>query len=312
MKNTLLIFALLISPYGMAEDKTLVAAEATAANLSGAICALQSEEEVIMAEINAMDEKFEKDLNETIDYIVAFRDSYETGTSIIRNKKSLIDEIEESVGFFEEQSKRIDTNFKSDSGEISAELQTLKGIFKGKTKARTQQMVKLADSLNEYKEYYDIHQRESAMDRQKVRTADREKDRIIKTFERKIEDLKGQLVEIEKRHSGSYSMADNFYEYKWINERINLLEHSINDLLDGGDDGTKVGRVAGQRIDRVVREATARIKAASKTYTYALDRYQSVINQHKQKAGELSKIQSFLEKQNAADVIKPESTGASN
>lgn len=303
MKNMPLCLALVISQALMAESPKPMA-ESMAATLSAEICALQSEEESIMAEINAMDEKFEKDLNETIDYIVDFRDSYETGTSIIRNKKKLIDDIEESVRFFEEQSKRIATQFKNDTGEITAELQSLKNIFKQKTKARTEQMVKLADSLNEYKEYYDIHQRESAMDRQKVRTADREKDRIVKTFEGKIDDLKKQLIEIEKTSNVSYSMADSFYEYKWINERINLLEHSIDDLLNGGDDGTKVGRVAGQRVDRVVREATARIKASSKTYTYALDRYQSVISQHRQKAGELSRMQSLLEKQKAADENK--------
>ena len=103
MKPLLLVVALLIAPFGMAQDKVLTVAEATAARLSGEISDLQSEEEIIMAELNAMDAKFEKDLNETIDYIVDFRDSYETGTSIIRNKKKLIDDIEASVNFFEEQ-----------------------------------------------------------------------------------------------------------------------------------------------------------------------------------------------------------------
>lgn len=289
MKN-LLLFLILTFPLSplAAQEGVKSLAEATANNLSNEISSLQQKEEVILAEINAMDEKFEKELNQTVDYVVEFRDSYETGTSIIRNKKQLIDDIEESVRFFEDQSKRITVQFKNETNEINTEVQSIKSIFQEKTKARIKQMVKLADSLNEYKEYYDIHQRESAADRDKVRTADREKDRIIKTFEKKIEDLKKQAAEIEKTNNISYSMADTFYEYRWINERINLLQHSIEDLLNGGDDGTKVGRVGGLRIDRVVREATSRIKASSKTYAYALDRYQSLVSQHLKKAQELS------------------------
>ncbi len=312
MKNIWFILILIISQPLSANEGVKSIAEAKASNLTSEIAALQLKGEIILAEINAIDEKFEKELNQIVDYIIEFRDSYETGTSIIRNKKQLIEDIEASVKFFEDQSQRVTTRFKSETNEVNADAQSIKSIFQEKTKARIKQMVKLADSLNEYKEYYDIHQRESAMDRDKVRTADREKDRIVKSFEKKIEDLKKQAVEIEKTTNTSYSMADTFYEYRWINERINLLQQSIGDLLNGGDDGTKVGRVGGLRIDRVVREATARIKASSKTYAYALDHYIAVIIQHKIKVEELKRIQLPLEKQKDIETTKSANTEAGN
>ena len=84
--------------------------------------------------------------------------------------------------------------------------------------------------------------------------------------------------------------VDVYNEMKAVNERMNLLEHSIEDIINGGNDGRKIGKVAALRLDKEIRKTTAEINGYMKTFLYAVDTYEKVLNKRKQTAAQLDRL----------------------
>ncbi|MCM8531354.1 MAG: hypothetical protein NE330_09365 [Lentisphaeraceae bacterium] len=240
----------------------------------------QNQQNNILRELHKIDESLETKLDSLIDRLAKTKDSRETGSKIIRNKKKIIRDLQKAQKDYNGIRDHIDRDFKNSHKYIREDLQHLLSFMDVKVDERIKQITKITKSLNSYKEYYDWGNRGN--DRQNVRTADKEKDRVIKEFEKEITTLqkKADGITEEFNDSGSKERVINTYtEMQVITERINLIEHSVEDILNGGTGGQKVGRHTGLRIDKEIRKSTASIQGFNKTLTYTLQAYQRLLKQ---------------------------------
>ena len=229
----------------------------------------------MLSELHKIDESLETKLDSLISRLSKTKDSRETRSMIIRNKKKIIRDLQKAQKDYNAIRDHIDRDFKNSHKYIRKDLQHLLSFMDTKIDERINQITKITDSLNGYKEYYDWGNRRN--DRKNVRTADKEKARVIKEFEKEIETLQKKADDIDKEfnESGSKERVINTYtEMQVITERINLIEHSVEDILNGGTTGQKIGRYAGLQIDKEIRKATASIQGFNKILTYKLQAYQ--------------------------------------
>ena len=259
----------------------------------------EADEGEIMMKMNELDEKLEKKLNLLIKHLVKARDSHQTGTQVIRNKKKIIGDLQKAQKAYKTARENIDKIFKTNTKHVGHDLFSLKKFMDEKINERIKQITQVTDSLAAYKEYYDGRGNHYS-DRRNVVTADREKNRVIKDFEKEIEELNKRAEKIDdgfNDNEGSKARIINTYsEMQAINERVNLLEHSIEDILNGGDDGKRVSKIAGLRLDKEVRKSSAEINSYTKSFFYALSAYQRTLATRKDLTAKLIKLKQAASK----------------
>ena len=232
----------------------------------------------IMMKMTEIDKQVEKKLAVLLKRLVAARDSHQSGFQVIRNKKKIIRDLQSGQKSYNQARENVDKEFKTNTKHVGHDIFSLKKMMDDKINQRIKQITKVTDSLAAYKEHYDHYNHYN--DRRNVQTADREKNRVIKDFEKEIITLEKKAEKIDDGFSneGSRERIINTYsEMQAINERVNLLEHSIEDILNGGKDGKKISNVASSRLDKEVRKTSAEINGQLKSFFYALKAYQRTL-----------------------------------
>lgn len=232
----------------------------------------------IMSKMTEIDTQIEKELEVLLKHLIAARDSNQSGFQVIRNKKKIIRDLQSAQKSYNEARENIDKIFKTNTKHVGHDIFTLKKMMDEKINQRITQITKVTDSLAGYKEHYDHYNHYN--DRRNVQTADREKNRVIKDFEKEIETLEKKAAKIDDGFSNEDSkerLINTYSEMQVINERVNLLEHSIEDILNGGKDGKKISNVASSRLDKEVREKSAKVNGHLKSFFYALSAYQRTL-----------------------------------
>ncbi|MCM8538750.1 MAG: hypothetical protein NE328_00590 [Lentisphaeraceae bacterium] len=298
MNKILIIVAILLSLTSQlsAQNKESDVTKAVNA-LQDQIIKYEAEEGQIMMKINEIDTHIEKQLNTLFKQLIRAKDSGQTGSKVIRNKKKIIGDLQKAQKIYKNERKKIDQNFKTNTKLVGHDIYSLKKFMDDKVNERIKQITKVTDSLATYKEYYDWHGRYT--ERKNVETADREKNRVIKDFEKEIDELNKRAKKIDDGFGDSYSkerMINTYSEMQTINERVNLLEHSIEDILNGGNDGKKISRVAELRLDKAVRQTSAEVSGSFKSFLYALASYQRVLAKRKDLTARVNNIKKALNK----------------
>jgi hypothetical protein len=247
---------------------------------------LERREGEILLKLVDLEQALEKKLDSLIKHLTSARDSSETGTLVIRKKKKIIRDLQDAHQAYKQKRENIDKQFKNVK-VIQRDIDSLKEWLDEKINTSIKQITTVTDSLAHYREYYD---RNHYNDRKNVQTADREKNRVIKGFEKEIEALNKHVKILD----GSYespSYKENMYNAMQVaSERVNLIEHSIEDILNGGDDGKKIGKVAALRLDREIRKSTAEINGYLKSFLYAIDIYERTLQKRKLAETQLEKL----------------------
>lgn len=298
MKRIILTLLILCTTagLGLAQNKESDVLKAVRV-LDDQIIKYEASEGAIMMKMNEMDAQIEKKLDVLLKHLLRARDSGQTGSKVIRNKKKIIGDLQKAQKTYKTERTKIDQNFKTNTKFIGHDLFTLKKMMDDKINERIKQITKVTDSLAGYKEYYDWNGRYT--DRKNVETADREKNRVIKDFEKEIKELNTRAEKIDDGFNDSDSkerIINTYSEMQAINERINLLEHSIEDILNGGNDGKKISRVAELRLDKEVRKTSAEVNGALKSYLYAMANYQRTLAKRKDLTAKVQKLKQALNK----------------
>ena len=257
----------------------------------------EATEGAIMMKMNEIDKQLEKKLEKMLKHLIAARDSHQSGTQVLRNKKKIIRDLQDGQKSYNQARENIDKIFKTNTKHVGHDLFTLKKMMDEKINHRIKQITKVTDSLAGYKEHYDHYHHYN--DRRNVQTADREKNRVIKDFEKEIDTLQKKAEKIDDGFSNEGSrerMINTYSEMQSINERVYLLEHSIEDILNGGKDGKKISNVASSRLDKEVRKVSAEVNGQMKSFFYALSAYQRTLAQRKDLTARVVNLKKALSK----------------
>lgn len=269
------------------------AQESRKLNLSKAIASFQKKilaEQQNATQLKAKLEKIDKQVDTKlaglIKRLIKARDSSETRTLIIRNKKKIISDLEKSQKTNLNEKNMLDRDLIM---KEVPEIGELKIWINKKINKNIKEITTVADSLAHYREYYDDDWRNTYNDRRNVKYADREKQRIVKNFEKQTLTLNKKLIELDAVHD----MSENTPEYmdkcikacdevREINTRILLLEHSMDDIANGGSDGSKVGKTFALNLDREIRKETSDIRGQLKSFFYTFNLYKkSLVRKNK-------------------------------
>ena len=145
--------------------------------LDDQIIKYEATEGTIMMEMNEIDVNLEKKLEILLKHLIKTRDSSETGTLVIRNKKKIIRDLQNAQEAYKTGRENIDKIFKTDTELIGHDIYSLKKLMDEKINERIKQITKVTDSLAGYKEYYDWDGRYN--DRRNVETADRDRKSVV-------------------------------------------------------------------------------------------------------------------------------------
>lgn len=265
--------------------------------LDDKIIKYEATEGAIMMKMNELDAQIEKKLSVLLKHLLGARDSGQTGNKVIRNKKKIIGDLQKAQKAYKTERAKIDQKFKTNTKFVGHDLFTLKKMMDDKINERIKQITKVTDSLAGYKEYYDWNGRYT--DRKNVETADREKNRVIKDFEKEIIELNTKAEKIDDGFNDSDSkerIVNTYSEMQTITERVNLLEHSIEDILNGGNDGKKIGKIAELRLDKEIRKTSAEVNGSLKSFMYALASYQRTLAQRKDLSAQVNRMKKAINK----------------
>lgn len=252
-------------------------------SLQDQIDKISERETTILIRLTDIDNSLEKKLETLLNHILKSRDSHETGTLVIRNKKKIIGDLQKAQATYKKYRDNIDVIFKNDAKLIQNDINNLKILMDEKINNRIKQITKITDSLAAYKEYYDAWNNQYN-DRRNVQMADREKNRIMKDFEKEIAELneKAKKINLSSTYSDPQEkIIKRYHDIQSINERISLLEHSIEDIRNGGNDGKKIGKIEGFRLDKEVRTLSTKAGVELKSFFFALNAYQNNLFQRK-------------------------------
>lgn len=247
--------------------------------------AFEQAETTILIRLTDIDNKLEKKLETLLAHTLKSRDSKETGTLVIRNKKKIIGDLQKAQATYKKIRDSFENTFKNNSEVVVKDLNNIKTLIDEKINNRIKQITKVTDSLAAYKEYFDFDHSNQYNDRRNVETADREKNRVMKDFEKEIKELTEKSANMSKDFTYNLpkeAVMKHYYDTQAINERISLLEHSIEDIRNGGNDGKKIGKVEGFRLDKEVRTLSVQISVELKSFFFALNRYQYNLFQRKE------------------------------
>lgn len=240
----------------------------------------------LKAKLEKTDQEIDSKLTGLIKKLIKARDSNETRTLIIRNKKKIISDLEKSQKTYLNEKSMLD---KDQAMKEVPEIDNLKVWINKKINKNIKEITTVADSLAHYREYYDDDWRNTYNDRRNVKYADKEKQRIVKNFEKQTLALNKKLIELDAVHDMSESTSEYMDkcikacdEVKEVNTRILLLEHSMDDIINGGNDGSKVGKTFALNLDREIRKETSEIRGQLKSFIYTFNLYKrSLVRKNK-------------------------------
>ena len=237
----------------------------------------EKSEDILKKKLEKIDEEVNGKLKKLVERLIKARDSNETGTLVIRNKKKIISDLEKSQKKYLEERASFDKDLQI---KELPEINDLKSWFDKNINKNIKEITKVTDSLAHYREYYDDDWRNTYNDRRNVKYADREKERVVKTFEKQALTLSKKLKELDAIHDSEDSSSEYMHkcikacdEIVAINTRISLLEHSMDDIINGGKDGSKIGKVSALSLDRDIRRGTSEIRGQLKSFYYTLRLY---------------------------------------
>lgn len=237
----------------------------------------EKSEDILKNKLEKIDEEVNGKLKKLVERLIKARDSNETGTLVIRNKKKIISDLEKSQKKYLEERASFDKDLQI---KELPEINDLKSWFDKNINKNIKEITKVTDSLAHYREYYDDDWRNTYNDRRNVKYADREKERVVKTFEKQALTLSKKLKELDAIHDSEDSSSEYMHkcikacdEIVAINTRISLLEHSMDDIINGGKDGSKIGKVSALSLDRDIRRGTSEIRGQLKSFYYTLRLY---------------------------------------
>lgn len=245
----------------------------------------------LLTQLKAQDVSIEKEIKEAIDFIKRYKDSANTSNRILRDKEKVIDGLKKSIKNYSDRRQRVINEMKFGKRISNEDLEKIKTWFDQKIDLRVKQVVEIATSLGNYKEYYGDNSR-------RIEKADKEVQKLIKEMEKGIEDLTEKAEKLEKELDNvntKYSMTELATELTATNGKINLLKQSIDDLWKGGKDGQKVSKTASLAIDRELRKKINAIKNNAYTFFRQFDSTFRMLEQRKKMQVTIDKYEFALE-----------------
>jgi len=264
----------------------------------------------LISHLKMVDQRIENEITGLIDMLKRFEDSKDSKDRILSNKEKLIKELRDSIKFYSEYRKKVANDLKLTSKRFRSEdLQKFLAFLDKKMLTRLDQIVKITQSLGSYKEHYDFTNSHFRNAKKNAKDADKARGKLIDDINKGIKNLSLEREKLEKyfdKPTPNRSLSEISQEISAINLKIKALEHSIQEIMYGGNkSGQKISKDGARTIDKQVRDKTNRLNADFQTMNRGLNQLYLGLQSIKRSADILQKAEAQLK---PAEKSVPETT----
>jgi predicted nucleic acid-binding Zn-ribbon protein len=296
MKN---IFGITILVGGLVLNAQNSLAESQVKRLDQSFQAVNDKTQRLITHLKMVDERIEVEISELINMLKRFEDSKDSRDRILGNKQKLIKDLKSSIKIYSEYRKKLANDLKLTNKRFRSEdFRKFLDFLDKKMLTRLEQIVKITQSLDTYKEHYDFSNSHFRNARKNAKDADKERGRLIDDINKGIKNLSDERNKLEKYFSKpnpNRSLSEISQEISAINQKIKALEHSIQEIMYGPKKkGQKISKDGARTIEKQVREKTHRLNADFQTMNRGLNQLYLALQNLKRSEDTLHKAESHL------------------
>lgn len=200
-----------------------------------------------------IDKRSELIVNNSLKLFSNVKDSRETGSKVIRNKKKIIQDLHKNIKLYEGIRAEVGKKMKVSGLTYGKEFVNYHKWLENRVSVRIEQVMKMTKSFEGYKDSYDKRydsynnnrDRSVSKDRKKAKKGDLERGKVVDEMNKAIMNLQNRITGYEKEMASTTSNKKVLVlttsleaDYKKIRE----LESTIQDILEDRTGTKKIGK----------------------------------------------------------------------
>ena len=226
----------------------------------------------IAADLKRLDTKIEAEIVGILKLITKYKDSQDSRGRILRNKERLIGGLQKSIEYYGEHRQLVTKEILGTQRFLVEDLKKFGAYLDKKITLRVKQILEITQSLEKYKEFTGDNYSNS--DKTNVRRADREKNDLIEDFEKARKELEKQQDKLQQAYDNPTGKVHHSVlsdELSAVYAKIELINYSIEDLLDASDKTKKISGDSAKIVEKQLRSRGSAAKSYFTTYSRGMD-----------------------------------------
>jgi len=232
----------------------------------------------LVVQLKRMDANIERDIARTLEFTERYSDSADTGGRIMKSKEDILRDLMTSIKRYSRMRKDIMREISRDQRYVKEDMIKIRDWIDGKVTLRVKQITQVITSLGGYNYYGggygddDDHDAEREKDLAED-AADEKKDMVrkmrkgIDVLSERSEDLEKELANLKAKRP----LEDINNELVDVNDKIRLLENSIDDIYSKESHASRVGESASREVRKEMRTRVKKLKSSSTSFFRSFD-----------------------------------------
>ncbi len=259
--------------------------------------------EKLVSELKKADANIESSIAKTLKFAQQYTDSADTRERLMKSKESMLKDLTRSVARYSDLQKDMTREMARDQNYIKEDMLKVHDWADAKITLRIQQITAITTSLGGYDFYSSgvAHDDDNADSERRKRLAENavenKKDIILK-MRRGIKDLTERSTALEKELANprsKRSVEEINIELTAVNEKLALLENSIEDIYSAEAYGKRVDKTASREIEKEMRNRVGEIKSNSASFFKNFDALMHLLRMQKSSNINIEKYEFTLE-----------------
>jgi hypothetical protein len=262
----------------------------------------------LVVHLKRMDADIEDSISKTVEFMKRYKDSADTNERILENKEDIIKNMKKSVEKYSDLRKDMVREITMDRNYVKEDMVKIRDWADGKVKLRVKQITEIATSLGEYTVstggggdgYFDDDGRDEE-ERLADATTEVKKDLVddmrkgIKTLSERSEKLEKELANLRAKRPLEEINTDLIA----VNEKIELLENSIDDIFSKRSTAKQTGEDGSKEIEDEMRSRVRKIKSSSTSFFKSFNSMMRMLRKQKTLNIDIEKYEFAIEQLNA-------------
>ena len=254
---------------------------------------------MIAQDLKRHDEKIEADIKNILAIITKYKDSRESGYRILRNKERLIGGLKKSITFYARHRETVTKELLNNRFFKTEHLKKLANYLDEKITLRVKQILNVTQSLEQYKEIYDMG-RYSGNDKSKVRRAEKEKTSVMKDFEKARKELLSKQEKLQRAYDNPSSKISHETisdELTANYKKVELIDYAIEDVLNSGEQTKRLSSSSAKIVEKQIRDRASNIKSSFDTYSRGFDNLLRQLRKRRSHQDSIDRLEALIKRQ---------------
>jgi predicted nucleic acid-binding Zn-ribbon protein len=245
----------------------------------------------LLVQLKITDANLESNIARTLEFTKRYTDSADTGERIMKGKESILRDLMKSIKKYSGLQKDIVREVTMDRNYVKEDMINIRDWVDEKIKLRVKQITEITTSLGGYNYYSrggysggDYYDDDGAAEERLADDAAKTKKSIVRDIRQGIEVLSKRSEKLEKELSNIRAkrpLEDINNDLTAVNEKIAVLENSIDDIYSEETHGKRVGKDGSREIQKEMRKRVSKLKSSSTSFFKSFDAMMRMLRRQK-------------------------------